>query len=160
MALSARLRDGGLVCSTLTTPDSGKRMRSFPRFETAAGSAGFIESDAWRGAVTSRWSVMLSQPVHDSAGRAATVLVLTLDLLKTQKVVLRAADLSSRMVTTIIDRRGLVAMRSAEPEAWVGSPAGAVRQALIAGRQQGDAAHSSADGVRRRAAFVTLLGLG
>ncbi len=113
LTLSVRRRDGGLVCSTLSTPNPPERLRAFPWFQGALDSDGFVVSDGWRGAVTGRWSTMLSQPVLDSAGKPAALVLLPLDLLKTQDMVLRAADLSARMITTVIDRQGVVLMRSA-----------------------------------------------
>ncbi len=143
VAYGVRDLDARPVCSYHATPTPAALLRQFPWYAQARQGSGFFASSAFQRPDSTRWVTVLVEPVRDAAGAPAGFLTLPIDLERLGERLLAVTPHDA--VVTVLDRDGVVLMRSPAAPGFIGQRAGAP----VTERRHGVESTLDHDGVRR-----------
>ena len=149
---------GERVCSVRAAVASAAELKVNPWFERALQSDRFMVGDIFFGPVAKRWVTMLSHPVRDASGKVSGFVMVPADLLKISPAVL--AGTPGDVLAVVNDPAPRIALRSYEPEAFIGKATPARVANVTKGQTSGYAVLADAKGVRRLWAFTEIPGTG
>lgn len=147
------LPNGELACAGL--PATARvNVADRPWFQHALRSREMVVSDIWNGGIAGKTVVTFGKAVPE--GKA--VVYVDLDLAWLQQA-LASASLPESARLVLVDARGTVAVRSPDPEGWVGKSAAHLPlfQRIRASDGEGTTADLGLDGKPRLFAYATLL---
>ncbi|HWS13639.1 MAG TPA: PAS domain S-box protein [Rhodocyclaceae bacterium] len=149
---------GQVVCSAI--PLSGPvKAEEHSGFAHALAEGRFTVGRVLRSPISGSWVVPLFQPVRGDDGAVRGQIVGTVDLVRFHPIASRLSH-PAKVMVGLMDGRGIVLARSAEPDRYLGSDVSATplgRVALPAGRE-GAAIAAGADGIERLYAFAPVAG--
>jgi PAS domain S-box-containing protein len=143
LAYGVRDRDGNPVCTYTASPTPAAQLRGFAWYAQARQGRGFFASSAFQRPGSTRWVTVLVQPIRDPAGAPLGFLTLPIDLERLGQRLLSVTPADAAV--TVLDREGVVLMRSSAAPASPGQRPGgtATRQ------RDGIESTLERDGVRR-----------
>jgi len=149
---------GERVCSVRAAVASAAELKVNPWFERALQSDRFMVGDIFFGPVAQRWVTMLSHPVRDASGKVSGFVMVPADLLKISPAVL--AGTPGDVLAVVNDPSPRIALRSYEPESFIGKATPARVASVTKGQTSGYAVLADVKGVRRLWAFTEIPGTG
>ena len=116
----------------------------------------FTISKPIMGQVTRRWVCLLGQPVYDSAGRLVGALGIAVDLARFQ-ISVSPVQLPNDSTITIMDKAGVILMRSTASQNWIGKRANESEAGRIILREkEGNVIARGVDDEERIYGFTTI----
>ena len=147
---------GDVICSALPFKgpiNAADRMY----FQESARTRDFSIGEYQIGRVTGKATVNFGYPVFDEAGKFRSVVFAALDLAWLNQF-LSESQFAASSVLLVIDPKGIILARSAEPQKWIGkSMPSAVVKAIQTGQQEGVIEDAEVDGIKRLYAFSPLI---
>jgi PAS domain S-box-containing protein len=156
-ALNVRDLEGRVVCSPVPNPVPQVNEQDHPWFAEVLRSGRFVAGNANLRPQNDRWVTVLSQPLHDAAGRMTGLLALPVDLLSLGDLLLAATPKDA--VVSVVDRQRAVLLRSADAGTYVGKRPTLDQPDPGPGLHDGLFSAVGRDGVPRRYAISTLPGV-
>lgn len=154
--LAVRDLQGNNIYSFHAKPSSPQAAQDFPWFQEAIHSDKFTAGNAFMGRLVGRWVSVLTYPIRDKEGRVSGFVNTPLDLLKLNERLFQ--HLSVDAIVTVVDRAGMVLLRSQHPQTYIGKPIAADTARATAGLREGSLLATGMDGVVRLYTFVTIPG--
>ena len=149
---------GNPVCTFRPDAPGQHQVAAFAWFQQSLRSGGFHVGDAFFVPLARRWVTVVTAPVFDDNKRQNGIVALPLDLLALNQAV--TASVPDNLLVSVIDREFNMALRSTDPQAWIGKPVPAHVRTLMQAQAEGFLSATGADGVRRLMAFKRLSGSG
>jgi hypothetical protein len=155
--LGLRKVNGENVFSNQPNPSSPQVAAAFPWFQDGIRNEGFTAGNAFFGRLVNRWVSVLTYPVRDDEDRIAGFLNMPLDLERLNQRLF--PQRLAQAVITVVDRNGIVLLRSADAARFVGQPVPTLMSP--ASMAEGGLIRAPGlDGVARLGSFVVLPGVG
>ena len=110
--------EGAFVCAYLPSRLPAEVVAQYAWFRRSAKSSHFVIGEAFFGPLTGRWVSVLTYPVRGQGEQVAGLLALGVDLQKIQGRVI--GELPPGKVASVLDGEGRYAMRSLQPDKWIG----------------------------------------
>ncbi|MDC8774120.1 histidine kinase dimerization/phosphoacceptor domain -containing protein [Roseateles albus] len=144
------------ICSTLPTLAPATEMSHSVDFVQALQYEGFTVGGVEPGLVSGHWVSLLSYPVRNQQGEKIGLLRMVVDLQKLSANLL--VGLPSTALTTVVDQREGIAMRSVGADKYIGQAAPGAGTEAARRQRDGFVSVQGMDGVVRRMAYQTLPG--
>jgi predicted ester cyclase len=110
---------GQLICSGI--PSEGEiNLGDRSYIQKAMTTGQFAIGEYQEGRVTEKHSLNVALPIYDDAGTLIVVVYAAFDLVQLSQQAAQAAP--SGTIVTVFDRNGLVLLRSADADQWIGQP--------------------------------------
>ena len=155
--LGLRKVNGENIFSNQPHPSSPQVAAAFPWFQDGIHNEGFTVGNAFFGRLVNRWVSVLTYPVRDDDGRISGFLNMPLDLERLNQRLF--PQRLAQAVITVVDRNGIVLLRSADAARFVGQPVPTLMSP--ASMAEGGLIRAPGlDGVARLGSFVVLPGVG
>ncbi|MGH7767554.1 MAG: ATP-binding protein [Candidatus Binatia bacterium] len=150
---------GDIICSAVPfkgSVNAADRMY----FQEAVRTRDFSVGEYQIGRITGKAALNFGYPVLQGEGKLRSVVFAALDLAWLNQF-LSESQFTEGSVLLVIDPKGVILARSAEPQKWIGKPMppGTV-EALQTGQQEGAVEAAGVDGINRLYAFSPLIGSG
>ncbi len=158
VTIGTRDLQGNPVCTFRPDPPGQHQVAAFAWFQQSLRSGKFHVGDAFFAPLARRWVTVVTAPVFDDNKRQSGMVALPLDLLALNQAVTASAP--ANLLVSVIDREFNMALRSTDPQAWIGKPVPGPVRALMQAQAEGFLSATGADGVRRLMAFKRLPGTG
>ena len=156
--IGTRDLQGNPVCTLQPDAPGQHQVAAVPWFQQSLRSGKFHVGDALFSPLARRWVTVVTAPVFNDGKRQSGMVALPLDLLALNQVV--TASVPANLLVSVIDREFNMALRSTDPQAWIGKPVPGHVRALMQAQPEGFLTATGADGVRRLMAFKRLSGTG
>ena len=158
VTIGTRDLQGNPVCTFRPDAPGQQQVAAFAWFQQSLRSGKFHVGDAFFTPLARRWVTVVTAPVFDDNKRQSGIVALPLDLLALNQVVTASAP--ANLLVSVIDREFNMALRSTDPQAWIGKPVPGHVRTLMQAQDEGFLSATGADGVRRLMAFKRLSGTG
>ncbi|HNW03209.1 MAG TPA: EAL domain-containing protein [Burkholderiaceae bacterium] len=149
---------GERVCSVRAAVASATELKAYPWFERTLQSDRFMVGDIFIGPIAKRWVTMLSHPVRNTSGKVSGFVMVPADLLQISQAVLSGTP--GDVLAVVNDPSPRIALRSHEPEAFIGKATPARVASVTKDQASGYAKLADVNGVQRLWAFTEVPGTG